>query len=202
MKKMIWLTTSFVLILLFIVPIVLASALKMVPGNVQPGYNPNLRLSIYSIREFSQKFISTSRNLTAIGTSIRNPNLKNKSDVIFNLYDENGGLIRTVTLSGQNIEDGSFIKFTFPVIPESLNKSYSFTISSPGAGAEETIEVFILNEPDLSSGITEYSYLGETHAGGTPLVLFNRPDSRLKTVKSIYINWFSRLLSLRSQKFE
>lgn len=200
MKKMILLTIVSVLVLVFILPVVLSLSLKMIPNNVQPGYNPDIRLSIYKARDFTQKFVAKTDNLTAIGLSIRNPNLKNKSDVIFNLYDSGGTLVRTVTISGMNLEDGSFIKFTFPPITGSLGKEFSFTISSPGAGPEETIEVFIINSKDIASGITEYSYLEETHEGGTPIVTYSKPQSRMSTVAGVYSNWFSRLLHLRSQK--
>jgi len=198
-KKMIWLTTVSVLFLVFVVPAILASALKMIPVNIQPGYNSDIRLSIYKIRGFSQKFVAKTGNLTAIGTSIRNPNLKNKTDVIFSLYD-NGNLIRTSVLNGQNLEDGSFVKFVFPVIPDSLGKEYIFTITSPGAGPEETIEVFIISEPESTSGITEYIYEEEVHPGGIPLVSYSQPESKLKTINSVYSSWLSRLLSPGSQK--
>ncbi|KKR56393.1 MAG: hypothetical protein UT96_C0046G0004 [Candidatus Woesebacteria bacterium GW2011_GWC2_40_30] len=36
---MIWLTTASVLTLVFVVPAVLASALKMIPVNIQPAVN-------------------------------------------------------------------------------------------------------------------------------------------------------------------
>ena len=84
MKKMILLTVTSVLVLVFILPVILSLSLKMIPNNVQPGYNPDIRLSIYKARDFTQKFVAKTDNLTAIGLSIRNPNLKNKSDVIFN----------------------------------------------------------------------------------------------------------------------
>lgn len=200
MKKMIWLTVVSVLAMVFVVPAILASTLKMIPGNIQPGYNSDVRLSIYRTREFSQAFIARTNSLIAVGVSIRNPNLKNKKDVVFNLYDADNNLIRTSVLNGQNLEDGSFVKFVFPVIPGSLGKEYSFTISSPDAGPEETIEVFIIGEPELASGITEYTYLGETHPGGTPIVVYSQPESKLKTINSVYSSWLSRLLLPGSQK--
>jgi hypothetical protein len=144
--------------------------------------------------------VAKTNNLTAIGLSIRNPNLKNRKDVIFSLYDSGGTLARTVTINGMNLEDGSFIKFVFPPIAESVGKEFSFTISSPGAGPEETIEVFIINSREALSGITEYVYLEETFEGGTPIVTYSKPESKLSTVKEVYSNWLSRLLHLRSQK--
>lgn len=190
---MIWLTITFVLGLVFIVPVVLSMSLKMVPANVQPGFNYDVRLSIYRDRVFTQKFISKTANLTALGMSIRNPNLNNKAAIILNLYDMAGNIIRSVTISGMNLEDGSFTKFIFDPITDSLGKEYLFTIASPDAGPEETIELFIIGS-DSSSGIIEYSYMGETYDGGTPIVSYNKPLSRWQTVRKIYSNLISRLL--------
>jgi len=123
MKKMIWFTGISILFLVFIAPAFLSAALPMIPANIQPGYNPDVRLSVYSMRDFTQYFISQTDNLTAIGFSIRNPNLKNKSDVIFSLFDDDGNLIRKVVINGQNLEDGSFVKFVFPPIEGSKGKN-------------------------------------------------------------------------------
>lgn len=197
MRKMIWLTTIFVLFIVFVIPGFLAASLKIIPANNQPGYNSNVRLSIYEEREITQRFISKVNNLTAIGTSIRNPNLKNKTDVNFILYDDTGNQVRSVVLNGQNLEDGSFVKFVFPEVPNSEGKNYSFRVSSPGAGPGETIEVFILDKPDTSSGMVDYSYLGKAYPGGVPFVVYDKPISRLNTVKRVYTNWLSRLLLTR-----
>lgn len=199
MKKMIWLTIISVLAIVFVVPALLAMSLSMIPANVQPGYDPNIRLSIYSDRVFVQKFKSGIPNLTAVGLSIRNPNLKNKSDIIFNIYNLDGTLVRGVTINGQNLEDGSFIKLVFPAISDSQGKEYLFSISSPGAGAEETIEVFITKEGG-DSGIIEYSYDGKDYVGGTPIVLYGKPESKISVVRSVYVNWLSRLILHHSQK--
>lgn len=197
MKKMIWLTTFSILFLLFIIPGILASALDMIPANDQPGYNSNKRLSIYGEKQISQKFISRDKNLTAIGTSIRNPNLKNKKEIILNLYDKDNNLIRSATLNGQNVEDGAFVKFVFQIIPDSFEKEYLFTLSSSDAGTEETIEVFII-EP--TADIVDYFYAEETHSGGIPMVTFHKLNGKWEIVIDVYSSWLSKLLSLDSQK--
>ncbi len=190
MKKMIWLTTLFVIFLIFIVPGILALTLDVVSAGDQPGYNSDKRLAIYGERGVSQKFVSKEKNLTAVGTSIRNPNLKNKKEVIFNLYDEKGNLIRTSILNGQNFQDGDFVKFYFGPIPDSENKTYSFTLFSPGAGPEETIEVFYFNSS--TQNIIEYTYDEKVYPGGLPLVTFHKPGSKWEVVKSVYSGWLSR----------
>jgi len=175
MKKMIWLTTISILFIVFVIPGIFAYAIDMVPASNQPGYDSNTRLAIYGIKELTQKFISEDKNLMAIGTSIRNPNLKNKKAIIFSLYDQGNNLIRSVTLNGLNVEDGAFVKFVFQPIPDSKGAEYSFTLASPDADSEQTIEVFII-EPD----------------GGIPMVTFHKPDNKWEIVKAVYASLLSR----------
>lgn len=197
MKKMIWLTSLFVVFLVAVVPSFFALALDMIPASDQPGYNSDKRLSIYGTREVIQKFVSQEENLSAIGMSIRNPNLKNKKEIILNLY-ENDNLIRTSILNGQNLEDGDFVKFVFPVVADSRRKTYTFVISTPLAGAEETIEVFYTDVP--STYIIEFTYDGKTYEGGLPIVTFHKPNNKFGVLKEVYFNLFSRLLHLDSQR--
>jgi hypothetical protein len=192
MKKLIYFTTTAVLFFVFLVPAILALGLKLIPGEDQPGYNPDLRLSIYGIRNMTQKFVSGNTNLSAIGTSIRNPNLKNKKDIILTLTDANMNVIRTAIINGQNVQDGDFVKFVFDPISDSQNKTYFFALASPDAGPEETIEVFYTQS--MPNWIVEYTYDKNTYPGGLPIVLYFKPASKLKVIKDIYSNLFSRLL--------
>jgi len=189
-NKIIIFTTTTILFLLFILPAFMASLLKMIPASDQPGYGDMGRISIYGIREFSQTFVSKNKNLVAIGTTIKNPNLKNKKDIIFNLYDENNNLIRTTKLNGFNIGDGDFVKIIFDVVPDSLGNKYYFRLSSPDAGDEEILELFLIGPIDT---VLDYSYDDETKLGGIPMVTFHKPDSRWETVKLVYLNLFSKL---------
>lgn len=187
---MIKFTTFTILFLLFVVPGLMAALIKMVPANDQPGYGDKGRVSIYGIRDFTQYFVSKEKNLMAVGTTIKNPNLKNNKDIIFSLYDENNNLIRTVNLNGFNIGDGDFVKIIFDVVPDSLDKKYYFTLSSPDAKQDEIIEVFLTGE---TNEILSYIYDEEIHSGGAPIVIYHKPDSRLETVKKVYFNLFSKL---------
>ncbi|MBL7036469.1 hypothetical protein ISR94_01285 [Candidatus Microgenomates bacterium] len=191
MKKLIWFTTTFILFVIFVFPALMASTINMTPSGVQPGYKYDIRLSIYKERDIKQEFVSREKNLTAVATSIRNPNLKNKKEIILNLYDENNTLLRTSLLSGKNIEDGDFVKFVFEPINDSADVKYNFTLSSPDSGLGETIEVFII-EP--TGEVLNYTYGEETKEGGVPLVTFHKPSTKWEIVKRVYSNLFSRLL--------
>lgn len=189
-RKMVWFTTFSILFLLFVLPGIMATLIRMIPANDQPGYGSLGRVSVYGLRNFTQKFISKEKNMTAIGTTIKNPNLKNNKDIMLKLYDGNGNLVRTSVLNGFNIGDGDFVKFIFEPIPDSSQKEYSFVLSSPLAGEGQIIELFLTGK---TNEILEYIYDDETRTGGAPIVTFHKPDSRLETVKLIYLNLFTKL---------
>ena len=197
MKKLIWLTTLLILFIVFFVPAFLALGIKLIPNGDQPGYRPDQRLSIYGKRDVTQKFISSAGNLSAIGTSVRNPNLKNKKDIVLSLYNEKMEMVRTVTINGQNVEDGNFIKFIFDPILDSTNKTYFFSLGSPDAGPEETIEVFV--SQNMPVWIEQYVYDDKSYQGGLPIVLYFKPVSKIMVIKSIYLDLFSRLLNTPSR---
>lgn len=198
MKKLIWFTTGVVLFLIFVAPAILALGLKLIPGGDQPSYNSDQRLSIYLTRSVTQKFVSQEVNLSAIGTSIRNPNLKNKKNIILTLFDLNMNVLRTAVINGQNVQDGDFVKFVFDSISDSANKTYFFTLASPEAGPEETIEVFYT--PSAPSWIEQYTYDSTVYPGGLPIVLYFKPVSKIAVIKDIYSSLFSRLLPLNFHK--
>lgn len=191
MNRFSQITILIILFILFVVPAALASLIKMTPANDQPGYGNMGTLSIYGTRDFTQFFVSKNKNLVAIGTTIKNPNLRNKKDINFSLYDINDNLVRSTTLNGFNIGDGDFVKIVFEPITDSENKRYYFTLSSPDAKQDEIVELFITAQ---TSEILEYVYDEEKHMGGAPIVTFHRPDSRLETIKLVYLNLFSKLL--------
>lgn len=184
---MIRFTSFIILFLLFVMPALMISLIRMFPANDQPGYDSNKRASIYKERELTQYFISKKENLTAIATSIRNPNLMNRKEISFVLYDENKNLIRRSSLNGFNINDGDFVKFVFEPLPDSKDRKYGFTISSPSSFETETVELFLIDPTD---DVLEYTYDKETRKGGIPMVTFHKPESKLQNIKLVYSNLF------------
>lgn len=184
--------------MVFILPGALAYGIKMIPDTDQPGYNSDARIGVYGLRTLTQKFIAPSNNLTAIGTSIRNPNLSNKKSIILSLYDIDGNLIRTSTINGLNVPDGEFVKFVFDPIADSKGKTYTFTLASPNAGSDDQIAVFYIGNDSGSPApnwIVEYTYDQKIHQGGLPMVTFYKPSSHLEVVKMVYSGLLSRVLS-------
>lgn len=198
MKRLIWATKLIILFLVFVLPGVAALAIHIIPDNDQPGYGTDEKVSVYGKRTVSQVFLAQEKNLTAIGISLGNPNLRNKKEIILALYDGEN-LIRTSVLNGQNLEDGDFVKFVFSPVPDSKGKEYRFTISSPEAGPEEVIYAFFTKSvPTWMIGL-KYDDAGKVQdvEGELPFVTYHLPGGRLEVFKVIY----SRFLPQSSQKF-
>lgn len=193
MKKLIWATTIAILFLVFVVPGLLALPIDMLPANDQPGYSVNDKLSLYGKRTISQTFTAQADNLTAIGISLGNPNLKNKKGIILSLYDENNNLLTASVLNGLNLEDGDFVKFVFSPISESEGKKYSFTIISPEAGPEEVIYIYHTKTiPDWSQWAKFTDGIEKEVEGGLPFVTFHKPKSKLDVIKKVYSRFLPR----------
>jgi len=190
MKNMIWVTTISILFFVFVVPGIFAVLLKMIPDNIQPPLQKTA--DIYREFTVSQEFTSVSNNLTCLGMSIKNPNLANKKDVYFSLFDISGILVRQVKLSGMNIEDGGFIKFIFDPIKDSANKKYIFTLSSPGAGPGDLLAIYYSDQKLFWMGQMKTGKFDSN--GAISFVTFYKPTSRLDTLNKVYSNWLSRLL--------
>lgn len=196
MKKIIWITSIFILGMVFVLPALLALGIRVIPAEVQPPLNKTK--DVYGLFTVTQEFTSLRPNMTSIGMSIKNPNLKNRQDITLDLFDEGGQMIRTAKLNGLNIDDGAFVKFTFDPIPDSLNKKYSLTISAPSAGPEDLLALFYTdNKP---SWIGRLKFDKEEVVGGLSMVTFHKPVSKIEVIKEIYSNLFSRLLFHHYQK--
>ncbi len=198
MKKLIIFTTVFILVLVFVVPGILAIPIKIVPANDQPGYSTDYKRGVYGKHIIRQEFISMADNLTGIGLSIGNPNLKNKKDVILNLYEntdeglaEPQQVLRQSILNGQNISDGAFVRFLFDPITNSKDVKYYFTLETPSAGDEEVINIYF--NKDRPGWIGDLKIDTEAIDGEMPMVTYHKSQSRFATIRNIYVNWLGRL---------
>lgn len=191
MKKLIILTTSFVFILIFILPFAAAFLIKIIPANDQPSYDINNKRGIFRINDVVQEFTSQEDYLTAVGLSLGNPNLKNKKEIIFDLMDTSGNEIRRATLNGANVQDGSLVKFTFDPISGSNNVKYLFRLSSPEAGPEEILTVPF--STIKTSWIGPAYYGKDVIANGLPIITYHKPTSYLSVVRQILTSWLSRI---------
>lgn len=192
MKKLIWLTTLFVIFLIFVLPFAAAFFIRIIPDNDQPSYDINNKRGIFGIHEVSQVFKAQENNLTAVGISLGNPNLKNKSEVIFSLRDAGGEISREVKISGANIQDGDFIKFNFDPIANSKGKEFIFTLSSSMAGPEEVLNIYFSTQKTTWIGAATYDDK-ETVDNGLPIVTYHKPLSYLQVAKDIFASWLKRI---------
>lgn len=172
--RLVQFTTVLILFLVILLPAILSFGVRYIPNDFQPSLDIPER--VYNTTVVSNSLVGTYDNLAGVGVSIKNPNLANKKDINFSLY-ENGKLTRTLTLNGKSIGDGNFVKFLFLPIPDSKDKQYTFIFSAPGVNENEALQVFLTKERTVS------------------FVSFYKPQNLISVMLSIYGNWFNKLVS-------
>ena len=189
MRKIVIFTTIFVLFLIILIPISLTFGIKLIPGGVQPSLG-NTK-SIYEQFTLSQSFISPKDNLAGIGVSIKNPNFANKKQVSVNIHDSEDKIIRSITLNGQNIADGKFVKILFNPIYDSYNRKFTWSISSPTSNFEDALQIFLTTEKpawslDLKAGekLTDESL---------SYVTLHRPKDLTEVAVQVLLGWGKKL---------
>jgi hypothetical protein len=194
--RLAFVTTIFVLFLVLIFPAVLSFGISFIPCGTQPSLDAVEK--VYDRFSVSQSFTSCRDNLSAIALTIKNPNLENKKDITMNL-SENGKLIRNATLSGKNIPDGEYVKFIFDTIPGSKNKEYSFSLTAPKAGKDDSLQVYYSDQKPDTSGKFTITRVEEAEEmdGSISFVSLHKPTNRLALVVMIYSNWLTRFTSDR-----
>lgn len=190
MKKLVVLTTLFVLMLVFVVPLVLTFGIRYLPFNIQPSLDNTV--IFFEDRGVVQEFVSEGDYLTGVGMTIKNPNLTNKKDVELKLY-EGDTLLQTAVVSGDTIEGGTFVKFIFSPIADSGGKTYRMELYSPKSTREEFLEVYMTEQKPEWMG--EGRYDDKKIDSGVSMVQFNRPTSRMALVKQIYSEWTGRIVN-------
>lgn len=174
MNKLIFATTSLIVFITLVLPVCLTLLVTNVPENNQPGFSHTQK--VYDKNPVEQKIIPKKDLFSGIGVSIKNPNLVNNRDLLFEVYDSTNTKLRTITINGKYISDGKFVKFFFDPIKESANKEFTLKFLSPEPEKENALEV-------------EMSYQGNQVA----YVIFNRPSNLLNQTFLVYKDWFSRL---------
>lgn len=152
MKKGATLFVLAVTIVIFL-PALLSFAIKLIPGRVQPSLNSTEK--IYGKYVAVEPFLATRDNLSAIGTSIKNPNLKNIDDVVISVYDQVGNLLRESIVNGRNIPDGDFIKFKFDPIKDSKNRMFNVILYSRSVDAASPVEIFYTDQYPISKKVVD-----------------------------------------------
>lgn len=187
-------TTITIIVLVFILPAILSFGVRILPQNDQPSLDKTQK--IYENLIVSQSFISKTKNLSAVGVSLKNPNLSNKKDIVLSVYGEDGTLIRSITLNGKNIADGKFVKFKFNSIADSKNKQFIFTLTAPTTTKEEAdssnaLEVFLSDQKQEN---ISYFKIGDSEVlGNVAFVSFSKPPYPTYALESIYSKWLNKL---------
>ncbi len=184
------LTLVVVVIIIVIFPLGLIYSLETISFADQPGFSNKVALNKDS--HIKQEVFIDRGNFSGVGMSIKNPNLKNKKEVILNVYDDKGQLVRTSLLSGYNIPDGSLVNYYFTPIAESQNNWYTIEISSPDTEQYVSLDIFITKK--------NVSWLGKLYVandeykeGKIALKTYFKPSNKLEIVNIVISDIYSRI---------
>lgn len=131
--------------------------------------------------EFKFSFISPKKNLNSIVLKLKNITIRssvgrNSKPIYFKLL-KNQVVIRQVQINGANIIEDFDVRFTFPVIEDSENKTFTITLSSPETNKDEA---FGINTDNSNNPI---------------IITYHIPTSKLNLIFDAYKNFAERILA-------
>jgi len=115
----------FIFFLLIVLPTIF---LKEKPGIHQISFENILPLDMN--HSYTQPFVSDRDNLNSISVLLKNPALKSINMVYLEVQNNNYETLQSFSVSGQNIEDPSWINFKFPPIKSKPGDIFYIKITS------------------------------------------------------------------------
>lgn len=183
-------TILFTIFLSFMLPFFLALFLREIPNDPQPSLENTQQISKEAT--LSQHFISSTDNLSAVGMSIKNPNLRNRKDLTFQLFLENE-LLREVKKNGTSIADGAFVVFKFQPISNSENKKFVFQLHAPESSNEESLEVFFTSQNPVWS--KELYVDSKLHDLDISFVTYQKKMNILSLPAMVVDQWWKKIIA-------
>lgn len=175
-------TLLILILLLVIIPAVLTFGITYIPSLPQPSLVATQKID--ERETLSQTFVEKNNNLAEVAITLKNPDFKNKQDIILSLYDNTGALLRTVTRNGSSVTDGDFVKFQFAPITNSANQSYTFTLTAPKVDINNALESY--TSPDSVPG--EVMKIDDKVAtGSASFATFYRIPNRLFVLRTVVV---------------
>lgn len=111
--------------------LIIASGFILAGCNRLDNHQPlsSARLSFVKSNEISQTFVSHYGSLNMVHICLRNPG-RSEIPLVFELKDKAGVVVRSLNLTGGNIDNDDCTRFQFAPIIDSQNQSYSALIKT------------------------------------------------------------------------
>lgn len=189
--RIVYISITFIFFLFLLIPFFLSFLIREIPNDIQHSLEGTQM--IYKDFTVTQYFTSQLSNLSGIGTSIKNPDFRNRKDLILNLYSDDKSLVRTVNLNGANILDGDFIVIRFEPISNSKGKKYSIQFSAPESESSESLEIFLSSQKP--SWIEDLYINANKSDSKIPFVTYHRPSNVLSIAREVFVQVLKRLFA-------
>lgn len=115
----------FLFFILIIIPTVF---LKEKPGINQTSFENILSLDIN--HSYTQIFTSDKDNLNSVSVLLKNPNLESRDIIYIEVQNNYQETLRSLSISGQGVEDPGWLKFKFPLINSKKGDVFHIKITS------------------------------------------------------------------------
>jgi len=115
----------FLLFLLLILPSIF---IRERPGIHQTSFENILPLDIN--HSYTQSFISDQDNLNSVSVNLKNPALKSRDMVYVEVQDVNKETLQELSITGQGIEDPSWLNFKFPLLNSKKGDTFLIKVTS------------------------------------------------------------------------
>lgn len=164
------------IILIFTIPAITLLNLRRETGLKQMGEYK--KVFFHSKQDFFFSFISPKEKLNSVILKIWNLSIDNNKPIYFKLLS-NQKTIRQLILNDANIINGDMVRFSFPEITDSKNKSFTVVLSAPDTKKDDVLGVY-------------------TDANNYPVIItYHTPSSKLKLILDVYKNFGIKLVSDR-----
>lgn len=97
------------------------------------------RVEIFGNVDVTSNFKSTKDNLAVVFIKLHNFVKRNRGEFTFFIQDENGNILRTVKISGENIGEDDWTKFQFPILTGIKDKNLTFVLRSDAQEAGKSV---------------------------------------------------------------
>lgn len=102
--------------------------------------------------KIEQSFRAKEDDLSVISIFMATYARKNTSHVVFTLYDENHKMINITTVDSKELKDNVYFNWKIPVIQNSKNNFYTFTITSQDSSVGNAVTAWMTQEHTYTEG--------------------------------------------------
>ncbi len=116
---------------------------------IQNNLEPVREVQVYLNHPFETSLTIPCSNVYAIFIRMINPNLENRGLMAFEIYRQNGELVRQIPFSGSNIGVNDWVRFQFEPLTKAVDEPINIKLTSDSSSLLGAIEVSLDNQDQI-----------------------------------------------------